>query len=154
MIRVLLGRSVVGGGCSAPSTTAFRCFHPSLMSCERRRASPTKKRQRKKSKVKRKHRTKDHEDGKQEGTAHGDSSSESIEAFESLASERTIPLEVRSKSKADSTFLHGLEGLALQWSPPSVRTSEHPTVNSVLQDIQSRDKAEFLKEVDQVEATR
>jgi len=68
--------------------------------------------------------------------------SEPVEALSRL------PLELWSKSKADVTFFHGREGLALQWSLPSVQTSQHLAVKAVLQSIQSGNakEREFVNE--------
>lgn len=120
-----------------------RCFHSSLLLCERRhhRASSSpntkkkkRKNNRKRSKAKRNRRAQELEASKQEWLPQdGDTSLAKTMPAETRTS---LPLELWSKSKADATFFHGLDGLAVQWSSPSVQTSQHASVKAVLQDIQ------------------
>jgi hypothetical protein len=50
-----------------------------------------------------------------------------------------LPLEIWAEStSSDSTFFHGQKGLALEWTAPSVQTSQHASVKAVLKEIQSK----------------
>lgn len=48
-----------------------------------------------------------------------------------------LPLEVWAEYKSDPTFFHGQKGLGLEWTAPSVQTSQHASVKAILKDIQS-----------------
>jgi ribosomal protein S21 len=121
-----------------------RCFHSSLLLCERRhhRASSSpntkqkkRKNNRKRSKARRNRRAQELEASKQEWLPQ-DGDTSSLAKTMPAETRTSLPLELWSKRKADATFFHGRDGLAVQWSSPSVQTSQHASVKTVLQDIQ------------------
>lgn len=149
MLRLLVSRSVNCGSTALQllrSTSAGRCFHPTLVPCERHRSSPSKKKRQRRNRSKAKNKRRAHQESKissQEWLPQEES--QASVAFESLAKMTTepletlssLPLELWSKSKADATFFHGRDGLTLHWSQPSVQTSQHPAVTAVLRGIES-----------------
>jgi hypothetical protein len=118
-----------------------RCFHSSLLLCERRHhrasfSSPNtkqkkRKNNRKRSKARRNRRAQELEASKQEWLSQdgGTSLAKTMPA----ETRTSLPLELWSKSKADASFFHGRDGLAVQWSSPSVQTSQCASVKAVLQ---------------------
>lgn len=141
MFRVIIGRSVFQPCKSRASLPQTRHFRPSLLSYERHRASPSgKKKTKKKGQKRSKRRGKQKAEEKQanqwlpqdERVSPTKTTTEPADILSSL------PLEIWSKSKADATWFHGREALGLEWSSPSVQTSEHPAVKAVLQDVASR----------------
>jgi hypothetical protein len=59
----------------------------------------------------------------------------------------SLPLELWAELKSDPTFFHGRKGLALEWTLPSVHTSQHPGVRAILKDIQSGAPDAHIEEV-------
>jgi hypothetical protein len=49
-----------------------------------------------------------------------------------------LPLEVWAEYNSDHAFFHGQKGLGLEWTAPSVPTSQHTSVMAILKEIQSK----------------
>lgn len=68
-------------------------------------------------------------------------------SLQNHAHSSSLPLELWSEFKSDPTYFPGRKGLALEWTLPTVHTSQHPGVKAILKDIQSRAPHAHVEEV-------